>query len=142
MLDQSKRNFKRELNTAMENVLDFRKIVKKYFLCKVAGEEDSDEELLYSEAGSGGLKGSRMRRYEQEGMGLLKVANPHFMSNLKNCFSELTTVRTRFKHTMNILMRILSNIESRSGDMRFLKEIYIRFNFNYYYHAEAQSSSQ
>ena len=60
----------------MENVLEFRRIINKYFLCKVAGDEDSDEELLYGESGSGGLKGGRMRKYESEGMGLLKVANP------------------------------------------------------------------
>ena len=45
MLDHTLRHFKRELNNAMDNVLDFRRICKKYFLYRGAGEEDSDEEM-------------------------------------------------------------------------------------------------
>ena len=44
MLDSTLKRFKTELNTAMENVLEFRRIIKKYFLCFEA-EEDSDEDL-------------------------------------------------------------------------------------------------
>ena len=77
-----------------------------------------------------------MRRYEQEGMGLLKVAKHDFMHNLGECKKDLSEVRKRFTHTMKILMRILSDFEKLAGDMRFMKEIYIRFNFNHYYHAE------
>ena len=82
MLDHSLRHFKRELNNAMDNVLEFRRICKKYFLCKVPGDnEDSDDEMLYGAAGTGTGKyrGSRLRRYEKEGMGLLKVGNADFM---------------------------------------------------------------
>ena len=51
MLDHTLRAFKKELNSAMENALHFRAICKKYFLCKVPGEDDSDDEdLLYGGA--------------------------------------------------------------------------------------------
>ena len=47
MLDHTMRYFKREMNSAMENVLDFRKICKKYLLCKARnGEDDSDDDML------------------------------------------------------------------------------------------------
>ena len=61
MLDHTLRYFKRELNNAMESVLDFRRICKKYFLYRGVGEEDSDEEMFY---GNGYTRGSRMRKYE------------------------------------------------------------------------------
>ena len=115
MLDHTLRHFKTELNTAMDNVLEFRRICKKYFLCRVPGEDDSDDELMMHDDGRGagsGLRGHKRRRFEQEGMGLLKVATSDFMPNLKKCQQELTTVRQRFKHTMNILMRGLSITEN------------------------------
>ena len=69
-------------------------------------------------------------------MGLLKVANADFMATLKSCSKELQTVRHRFKHTMQILMKGLSITENKAGDIKFLNEAFIRFNFNYYYHAD------
>ena len=91
MLDHTLRHFKRELNNAMDNVLDFRRICKKYFLYRAAGEaEDSDEEMMsLFHGGSGNTRGSRMRKYEREGMGLLKVANADFMATLRQCAKEL-----------------------------------------------------
>ena len=87
MLDHTLRHFKRELNNAMDNVLDFRRICKKFFLCKVPGEDDSDEEVEYGGDNMTGRnnRGRRLRRYEKEGMGLLKVENNDFMPNLKKC---------------------------------------------------------
>jgi len=41
---------------------------------------------------------------------------------------------------MNILMRGLSITENQMGDIKFLSEAFIRFNFNYYYHAEGGSN--
>ena len=83
MLDHTLRHFKRELNNAMDTVLDFRRIIRKYFLCRVPGEEDSDDELFYGASGGAGNKGNLQRRYEKEGMGALKVANSDFIHNLK-----------------------------------------------------------
>ena len=67
-------------------------------------------------------------------MGALKVANQDFIHNLKLCIQELATVRGRFKHTMQILMKGLSITENKAGDIKFLSEAFIRFNFNYFYH--------
>ena len=67
-------------------------------------------------------------------MGLLKVNSPDFMANLQIFIQELTTVRKRFKQTMKILMKGLSITENRAGDIKFLNEAFIRFNFNNYYH--------
>ena len=114
MLDHTLKRFKAELNTAMENVLEFRRIIKKYFLCNQA-LEDSDEDMQVHDDGRGvgsGLRGRISKKYEQEGMGALKVTNSDFMLNLKRCQQELTTVRQRFKHTMNILMKGLSITEN------------------------------
>ena len=145
MLDHSLRHFKRELNNAMDNVLDFRRICKKYFLTKAPGEMDSDEEMLlaYDDGGiDGGPTGSRAHRRSKqanEGMGLLKVSSNQFGDNLKACLQELTTVRKRFKHTMAILMKGLSITERRAGDIKFLNEAFVRFNFNFYYRADTSS---
>ena len=133
MLDHTLRHFKRELNNAMDTVLDFRRICRKYFLCKVPGEEDSDDELFYGGSSGVGNKGNMRRRYEKEGMGALKVANQDFIHNLKLCVQELATVRARFKHTMQILMKGLSITENKAGDIKFLSEAFIRFNFNNFY---------
>ena len=138
MLDHTLRYFKRELNTAMDNVIEFRRICKKYFLCKVPGEEDDDDEAMEGRSATG-LQGSKRRRNEREGMGLLKVTSPDFMGNLRLCVQELVTVRTRFKHTMQILMKGLSITENNRGDIKFLSEAFIRFNFNYFYHTEGGS---
>ena len=99
LLDHTLRHFKRELSNAMENVLEFRRICKKYFLSRQPGEDLSDDE---------DMERNRQRRYEAEGMGLLKVESGDFMANLKKCVQELSTVRQRFKHTMQILMKGLS----------------------------------
>ena len=85
ILDHTLRQFKKELNNAMDTVLDFRRICRKYFLCKVPGEEDSDDELIYGGPGMAGNKGNLQRRYEKEGMGALKVANQDFIHNLNLC---------------------------------------------------------
>ena len=37
---------------------------------------------------------------------------------------------------MQILMKGLSITENKAGDIKFLNEAFIRFNFNYYYHAD------
>ena len=143
MLDHTLRHFKRELSTAMENVLEFRRICKKYFLCKVADEADSEDELMeYGDGGRGNnscTRGPQRRRYEREGMGLLRLHSSDFLANLKLCIQELTTVRQRFKHTMNILVKGLAITENNRGDIKFLSEAFIRFNFNFYYHAEGGS---
>ena len=91
MLDHSLRHFKRELNNAMDNVLDFRRICKKYLLNKASGDHnlDSDEEMLtYDNTGFGGgqtCRGPARKRYEREGVGLLKVHSPDFTDRLKEC---------------------------------------------------------
>lgn len=46
MLDKSLNSLRKELNNAMENVLEFRRITKKYFLCKVPGDSDSDDDEM------------------------------------------------------------------------------------------------
>ena len=77
MLDHSLRHFKRELNNAMDNVLDFRRICKKYFLTRAPGDMDSDEEMLlaYDDGGiDGGPTGSRAHRRSKqanEGMAVM-----------------------------------------------------------------------
>ena len=74
----------------MDNVLDFRRICKKYFLYRAPNDaSDSDEEMSQFHGGSGNTRGSRMRKYEREGMGLLKVASADFMATLKQCAKEL-----------------------------------------------------
>ena len=90
MLDKSLNSLRKELNNAMANVLEFRRICKKYFLCKVAGDMmDSDDEMLGEEHGRGreisGPRGRRRIKFEQEGMGLLRVDSPQFMASLRGC---------------------------------------------------------
>mmetsp|Transcript_27372 Transcript_27372/g.34026 ORF Transcript_27372/g.34026 Transcript_27372/m.34026 type:complete len:98 (-) Transcript_27372:166-459(-) len=97
MLDKTLNSLRKELNNAMENVLSFRRICKKFFLCKVPGEViDSDEEMM-GEEGRGreisGPRGPRRRKFEQEGMGLLRVGSSDFMTNLRACTQEMTNVR-------------------------------------------------
>ena len=58
------------------------------------------------------------------------------MANLRSCIQDLTTVRQRFRHTMQIIMKGLAITENASSETRHLGEAFIRFNFNYYYHAE------
>lgn len=81
MLDKSLNALRKEINNAMENVLDFRRICKKYFFCKLPGDPDSDEEEL---RGSG-IRGSHRMKFESEGMGQLRVTNSDFMANLRLC---------------------------------------------------------
>ena len=139
MLDKTLNSLRKELNNAMANVLEFRRICKKYFLCKVPGFDlDSDDEM--EEHGRGreisGPRGRRRIKFEQEGMGLLRLDSPQFMKHLRECLQDLSTVRQRFKHTMAIIMKGLSITENATSETKFLSEAFIRFNFNYYYHTE------
>ena len=64
----------------METVFNFRRICKKFLLCKARnGEDDSDEEWLHN----GKKRRNRRDRYESEGIGLLKVNSPDFINNAR-----------------------------------------------------------
>lgn len=71
MLDKSLNSLRKELNNAMDNVLEFRRICKKYFLCKLPGDLDSDEDdmMVEGRGATASVRGSRRRKFEREGMG-------------------------------------------------------------------------
>lgn len=59
MLDVKYRYMRRELNNIMTNVLEFRRICKKYFLCNNLEDFDGDSGLKMAE------------KIQNEGIGLL-----------------------------------------------------------------------
>ena len=56
-----------------------------------------------------------------------------FNENLRLCREEFMTLQKRFKLTMDILMRALSQTKNKRGEVKFLDEAYIRLNFNNFY---------
>ena len=121
----------------MDAALDFRRITKKYFLCKLPGDIDSDDDDMMEDRGpAAGVHGAKRRKFERDGMGQLRVANSNFMANLKSLIEELNETRRRFRHTMQIIMKGLAITENTHSETRHLGEAFIRFNFNYYYHQE------
>ena len=120
--------------------LDFRQIIKKYFLEKHstgssdlktgAANDDDDDDLDFD------LNDTPSKDRDEEddvfGMGLLKVNSPYFLDRLEECEAHFKRVKEYFK---NIMAEIMANLAkySKKGIYSYLGEAFIRFNFNSYY---------
>lgn len=113
---------KKEVSGLMETVMDFRKLCKKYLHSYIDRDDDSDEEM----------DGSKHNRHQKEG--LLKVNSRDYIETQTIFYQDLSTVRKRFKKTMQILMKGMSSTVGKTSDVNYLSEAYVRFNFNNYYY--------
>ena len=108
---------------------------KKYLLTrpKDINERMSDSSDLSSLDESFEEEQVNRKTAEAQGLGLLSVHSPNFVSNLTLCTQELNTVRAKFTATMDNLVEALALTSQKGQEISFLGEAFTRLNFNNYY---------
>jgi hypothetical protein len=102
--------------------------VKKYFLASADGaSEDSDIPM----EDTSDLR--NRKRNEEEGVGLLKVHATTFSAVRAECSSEFKRLKKKYKATMMVTMDTLKRTQHKAGEISFLKEAYVKLNFNQFY---------
>ena len=73
------------------------------------------------------------KKDEEEGVGLLKVNASNFTTVRAECSSEFKRLKKKYKATMMVTMDTLKRTQQKAGEISFLKEAYVKLNFNQFY---------
>lgn len=127
MLDLPNKYIMEELKRVMKTVLTFRSIVKKYFINQADDADDSDIPMENE------IELRNRKKNEEDGIGLLKVQAQDFSKLRLECSSEFKRLKKKYKATMHVTMDMLKRTQHKPGEISFLKEAYVKLNFNQYY---------
>jgi hypothetical protein len=115
LLDGKSKNFLELILNILQVTLDFRTLVKKYLICSLSDDDDSDNENPTDKSSS-----------------LFNLESLQFMDKYKECRRELDILKEKHTLRMKHLIQGL-NKYTKKGIFNYLNEAFIRFNFNQYY---------
>jgi hypothetical protein len=115
LLDAKSKNFLELILNILQVTLDFRTLVKKYLICSLSDDEDSENENPTDKSSS-----------------LFNLESLQFMDKYKECRRELDILKEKHTLRMKHLIQGL-NKYTKKGIFNYLNEAFIRFNFNQYY---------
>jgi hypothetical protein len=115
LLDAKSKNFLELILNILQVTLDFRTLIKKYLICSLSDDDDSDNENPTDKSSS-----------------LFNLESLQFMDKYKECRRELDILKEKHTLRMKHLIQGL-NKYTKKGIFNYLNEAFIRFNFNQYY---------
>jgi hypothetical protein len=115
LLDAKSKNFLELILNILQVTLDFRTLIKKYLICSLSEDDDSDNENPTDKSSS-----------------LFNLESLQFMDKYKECRRELDILKEKHTLRMKHLIQGL-NKYTKKGIFNYLNEAFIRFNFNQYY---------
>jgi hypothetical protein len=115
LLDAKSKNFLELILNILQVTLDFRTLIKKYLICSLNDDDDSENENPTDKSSS-----------------LFNLESLQFMDKYKECRRELDILKEKHTLRMKHLIQGL-NKYTKKGIFNYLNEAFIRFNFNQYY---------
>jgi hypothetical protein len=115
LLDAKSKNFLELILNILQVTLDFRTLIKKYLICSLSDDDDSENENPTDKSSS-----------------LFNLESLQFMDKYKECRRELDILKEKHTLRMKHLIQGL-NKYTKKGIFNYLNEAFIRFNFNQYY---------